>query len=112
MYSTLSPPLNVVHLSKIRQNLRSYRRQVEAGQVIPVNYYSELIGYLIPVGVAEKLVINSQQDMPLKDFRNDLQAAWESVDRGIDCIWLTYRDERRMAFVSTRIYQSEVSDTE
>jgi hypothetical protein len=107
MYCALSPPLNVVHLSKIRQNLRSYRRKVEAGQIVSVNYYAELIGYLVPIAIAEGLEISSEQEMTLKDFRNDLQDAWESVDRGTDCIWLTYRNERRIAFVSSRIYQSD-----
>jgi len=111
MYNTLSPFINVVPLSKLRQGLSQYRRQVQKGKIIPVNYYKDRIGYLVPMAIAEKLEVDSEdKEMGLIDFRDDLQSAWESLDAGVDRIWLTYHGERRMAFVSTRIFSYEEGD--
>jgi hypothetical protein len=107
MYSTLSPPINVVPLSKLRQGLSKYRRQVQGGEIIPVDYYKDRIGYLVPMAIAESLVCLSQKDMGLIEFRENLNSAWESLEGGVDCIWLSYHGERRMAFVSARIYSPE-----
>ncbi|MBD2119305.1 prevent-host-death family protein [Trichocoleus sp. FACHB-262] len=120
MYSALSPPINVVPLSRLRQSLSRYRRQVQGGDVIPVDYYKDRIGYLVPVAIATALQLSAEQEMGLIDFRDKLNSAWESLEAGVDCIWLTYHGERRLAFVSTRIFQpqdepevqSEEPDTE
>ncbi|MBL1176866.1 hypothetical protein [Pantanalinema sp. GBBB05] len=105
MYA-LSPPINVVPLSKLRQGLSKYRRQVQAGDVVPVEYYKDRIGYLVPITIAEELQIGSELEMSLIDFRDNLNSAWESLDAGTDCIWLTYHGERRLAFVSIRVFHS------
>jgi hypothetical protein len=105
MYSALSPPINVVPLSRLRQSLSSYRRQVQGGKVIPVDYYKDRIGYLVPVAIAESLQLSSEREMGLIDFRESLNSAWESLESEVDCIWLTYHGERRLAFVSSRVYR-------
>jgi hypothetical protein len=107
MHSTLSPPINVVPLSRLRQSLSRYRRQVQGGDVIPVDYYKDRIGYLVPVAIASSLQLSAEQEMGLIDFRDKLNSAWESLEAGVDCIWLTYHGERRLAFVSTRIFQPQ-----
>jgi hypothetical protein len=112
MYGILSPPINVVPLSKLRQGLSRYRRQVQGGEVVPVDYYKDRIGYLIPLTIAETLQFSSERELSLIEFRDDLNSAWESIDSGTDCIWLTYHGERRIAFVSTRVYQPEEESTD
>lgn len=107
MYSALSPPINVVPLSRLRQSLSRYRRQVQGGEVVPVDYYKDRIGYLVPVAIATALQLSAEQEMGLIDFRDKLNSAWESLEAGVDCIWLTYHGERRLAFVSTRVFQPQ-----
>lgn len=104
--STLSPPSNLVSISKLRQNLSQLRRQVQAGAVVPVEYYRDRVGYLVPVAIADGLNPLSSQEMGLIEFRDDINQAWEAIDQGsVDCIWLTYHGERKLAFVSERLYQ-------
>jgi hypothetical protein len=107
MHTSLSPPISLVPLSRLRQNLSRYRRQVQGGEVVPVDYYKDRIGYLVPVSIAESLQLSSEQEMSLIDFRDKLNSAWESIESGVDCIWLTYHGERRLAFVSTRVFPPE-----
>lgn len=110
MNTILSPPVSLVPLSKLRQKLSKYRRQVQAGEILPVDYYKDRIGYLVSVSIAEGLTLKSEQETGLIDFRDNLNSAWESLESGVDCIWLTYHGERRLAFVSKRVFSSPQGD--
>lgn len=59
------------------------------------------------LAIAETLKFSSEQEMGLIDLRDNLNSAWESLESGVDCIWLTYHNERRLAFISARVYQYE-----
>jgi hypothetical protein len=107
MNNTLSPPIRLVPLSKLRQNLSRYRRQVQGGEIVPIDYYKDRIGYLIPIKIAATLKFSSEQEMGLIDFRENLNSAWESLESGVDCIWLTYHGGRRLAFVAARVYKPD-----
>jgi hypothetical protein len=98
--------LPVVTLSELRKRLPEFRRKVQRGETLAVEYYKSVVGYLLPISIAETLEISASEDMRLIDFRDGMNQAWERVDQEvIDCIWLTYHDRRVMAFVSTRLWK-------
>jgi hypothetical protein len=100
----------VVTLSELRRRLPNYRRRVQRGEVLSVEYYTAIVGYLIPLAVAESLKIEKAEEMRLIDFRDNMNTAWERLDQGVvDCLWLTYHDRRVIAFVSERIYKGETA---
>jgi hypothetical protein len=106
MQSVLLPPQLVVSLSKLRADLSQFRRLVQGGEIVSIEYYRQIIGYLVPLSVAEGLKPGTTLEMGLGDFRAKISESWEAIDAGgTDCIWLTSHGQRKIAFVSPRIYK-------
>ena len=95
-------------VSALRAQLAKYQRYVSLNrQRFALTHCGEVIGYLVP---AQEVQVEHCKDVSLADFRSGLTAHWESLAEDIDCIYLTYHNKRRVAFVSPRFVQSSDQD--
>ena len=106
MYAVAMPvpiveePITVID---VRSDMSRLRRRVQLqGEQIPVNYYGEIIGFLVPVEDARLLHLGVTKSMSLAEFRQSLTQNWESLVSEVDCIFLTFHRREALAFVSPR----------
>ena len=99
-----------IPMSELRVKLPKLRRQVQSGNLrIVCTHYGEVAAFLLPLqdvdalnSGAEEASIQTSEEMPLTEFRDQLTEAWERLLGGTDCIYLTFHKRRVVAFVSTR----------
>ena len=99
-----------IPMSELRIKLPKLRRQVQAGNLrIVCTHYGEVAAFLLPLQDVDALnseegetSIQTSEEMPLTEFRDQLTEAWERLLGGVDCIYLTFHKRRVVAFVSTR----------
>ncbi len=97
-----------IPMSEMRVKLPKLRRLVQLGkQRIVVTYYGEIIGFLLPIDdlVNEQIPITASEEMPLTKFRDQMTEAWELLQSGIDCIYLTFHNRRVLVFLSPKLSQ-------
>jgi hypothetical protein len=95
-------------MSEMRVKLPKLRRLVQLGkQRIVVTYYGEVIGFLLPIDDLEneQIPITSAEEMPLTKFRDQMTEAWELLQSGMDCIYLTFHNRRVLVFLSPKLSQ-------
>lgn len=99
-----------IPMSELRIKLPKLRRQVQSGNLrIVCTHYGEVAAFLLPLQDVDALnseegetSIQTSEEMPLTEFRDQLTEAWERLLGGVDCIYLTFHKRRVVAFVSTR----------
>lgn len=94
-----------IPMSEMRVQLPKLRRLVQLGkQRIVVTYYGEIIGFLLPLEDInqEQMQIITTKEMSLSQFRNQMTEAWELLQAGADCIYLTFHTRQVLAFLSAR----------
>lgn len=97
-----------IPMSEMRVKLPKLRRLVQLGkQRIVVTYYGEVIGFLLPIDDLEneQIPITSAEEMPLTKFRDQMTEAWELLQSGMDCIYLTFHNRRVLVFLSPKLSQ-------
>jgi hypothetical protein len=97
-----------IPMSEMRVKLPKLRRLVQLGkQRIVVTYYGEIIGFLLPIDdlANDQIPITASEEMPLTKFRDRMTEAWELLQSGIDCIYLTFHNRRVLAFLSPKLSQ-------
>lgn len=72
-------------------------------------HYGEVAAFLLPLQDVDALnseegeiSIQKSEEIPLTEFRDQLTEAWERLQGGTDCIYLTFHKRRVVAFVSPR----------
>ncbi len=97
-----------IPMSEMRVKLPKLRRLVQLGkQRIVVTYYGEIIGFLLPIDdlANDQIPITASEEMPLTKFRDQMTEAWEVLQSGIDCIYLTFHNRRVLVFLSPTLSQ-------
>jgi len=95
-------------MSEMRVSLPKIRRLVQLGkQRIVITYYGEIVGFLLPIDDLdrEEIPILSTKEMPLTQFRDHMTEAWEFLQSGIDCIYLTFHNRKVLVFLSPKLSQ-------
>ena len=101
-------PSNRVSVVDLRSKTLKLRRRVQFnGETLPVYYYEDVIGYLMPIDKAKEFKISSDATVKITEFRTDITQWWERLQTDLDCVWLEYHDRLAMAFVSPKIYEVE-----
>ena len=98
-------------MSELRVKIPKLRRQVQLGNLrIVSTHYGEIAAFLLPLSDLDSVIdeegnslIKKFEEMPLTKFRDELTRAWEILQSGIDCIYLTFHNRRVVAFVSPRL---------
>lgn len=99
-----------IPMSELRVKLPKLRRQVQSGNLrIVCTHYGEVAAFLLPLqdvdalnSEDEEISIQKSEEIPLTEFRDQLTEAWERLQGGTDCIYLTFHKRRVVAFVSPR----------
>lgn len=99
-----------IPMSELRVKLPKLRRQVQSGNLrIVCTHYGEVAAFLLPLQDIDALnssegetIIEQIEEIPLTNFRDQLTEAWERLQSGTDCIYLTFHKRRVVAFVSPR----------
>ena len=100
--------MQIIPLTKFRNELPKFKRQAQLyGLTLAVSYYGEIVGYLVPLALANKLeasgaMTRGMEDISLKNFRTDLLECWEKLQVDLDCFYLTAHSCQVAAFVSPR----------
>lgn len=109
--------MQIIPLTKFRNELPKFKRQAQLyGLTLAVSYYGEIVGYLVPLALANKLdasgaMTRGMEDISLKNFRTDLLECWEKLQVDLDCFYLTAHSCQVAAFVSPRFKDKiEVSE--
>lgn len=92
-----------IPMSEMRVRLPKLRRIVQLGkQRIVVTYYGEVIGFLLPIEDIERceIPVDNFQTMSLSEFRTHMTEAWEFLQSGTDCIYLTFHTRPILIFLS------------
>ena len=85
----------MVDLSELRASLPKYRRRVQRGETIQVDYYGNPVAYLKPYDSGVTGV-----EMPLTEFRRRISHCWESLDAGtVRAYILTSHGQPKALFV-------------
>ena len=95
-----------IPVSKLRVKLPKLRQQVQLGNLrLVCTYYGEVLGFLLPLQDIEALnkeLIGKYGEMPLTKFCDQLTKTSPKLLSSTDCIYVTYRTRRIMAFLSPR----------
>ena len=95
-----------VPMAELRIKLPKLRRQVQSGNLrIACTHYGEIAAFMLPLQDVDAL--QTGEDIPLTEFRDNLTEIWERLLGGADCIYLTFHKRRVAAFVSTRFDLAE-----
>ena len=97
-----------IPMSEMRVSLPKIRRLVQLGkQRIVVTYYGEIVGFLLPTDDLEReeIPVFSTEEMQLTKFRDHMTEAWELLQSGIDCIYLTFHNRKVLIFLSPKLSQ-------
>ena len=100
-----------IPLSELRVKLPKLRRKVQLGkQRLVATHYGEVVAFLVPLEDIKSLISNREdpvihqtQEMSLTEFRAHLTEAWELLQSGIDCIYITFHSRPVIAFVSPHL---------
>ncbi len=100
-----------IPMTELRVKIPKLRRQVQLGNLrIVSTHYGEIAAFMLPLSdVYDVLdeegnpIVKKWEEMPLTKFRDELTYAWERLQSGVDCIYLTFHNRRVVAFVSSRL---------
>lgn len=96
-----------IPISELRPRLAKLKRKIQIGQLrLVVTCYGEIVGFLVPMGdVAPEKGFQAVriEEMPLTKFRDQIHEAWEQLQAGVDCIYLTFHTRPVVAFVSAHL---------
>ncbi len=99
-----------IPMSELRVKLPRLRRLVQSGSLrVVCTHYGEVVGFLLPLEDVEflssgeiEMGIQKSEEIPLTEFRDQLNESWEKLTGGIDCLYLTFHKRRVVAFISPR----------
>jgi hypothetical protein len=99
-----------IPMSELRVKLPRLRRLVQSGNLrIVCTHYGDVVGFLLPLKDVDELSsgeiemsIQKSEEIPLTEFRDQLNESWEKLMGGTDCIYLTFHKRRVVAFISPR----------
>ena len=100
-----------IPMTELRVKIPKLRRQVQLGNLrIVSTHYGEIAALMLPLSDVIDVVdeegnpiVKKWEEMPLTKFRDQLTYAWELLQSGVDCIYLTFHNRRVVAFVSPRL---------
>ena len=95
-----------IPMSELRVSLPKLRHKVQFNKCsIVCTRNGETAAFLLSLHDAAVLQIDAQksEELSLTEFRQTLTEAWEKLQDGTDCIYLTFHNRRVVAFVSDRI---------
>jgi len=100
-----------IPMTELRVKIPKLRRQVQLGNLrIVSTHYGEIAAFMLPLSDVIDVVdeegdsiVKRWEEMPLTKFRDQLTYAWETLQSGVDCIYLTFHNRRVVAFVSPRL---------
>jgi antitoxin (DNA-binding transcriptional repressor) of toxin-antitoxin stability system len=106
----MSKSFKQIPMSELRVKLPKLRRQVQSGNLrIVCTHYGEVAAFLLPLQDIDTLnseegenSFQKSEEIPLTEFRDRLSEAWERLQCGTDCIYLTFHKRRVVAFISPR----------
>ncbi|MBW4514535.1 MAG: hypothetical protein KME11_04860 [Timaviella obliquedivisa GSE-PSE-MK23-08B] len=101
-------PVNQVSTKTLRGDLRAIRKRVQfQGESIPVYNYGDLVAGIVPVAIADQLELPKSPICQSSEIRQKLTHYCNLLQSGVlEVVWINVRDERAIALVSARVWQS------